>query len=131
MHINIIITNTNDIYTCFILYISFRTGTLLIRVYPDFISIIKAVVIIEDNLDCCRYIDNDFHFCKSCYSMIIKKKIPKFGFANYINVLSYQKYPDILNDLTFVEKTFIVYVYPVILIIKLKSSSFDSFALYY
>lgn len=124
------IADRNDICTCCSLYIPLRVSTLLIKVHPEFVSTIKAAVIVGDNLDCCRYTDNGSHFCKSCYGMIFEKNIPKFGSANRINVLSYQKYSNILSNLTLVKKIFIVRTHFVISIIKLRLSGFDFFALY-
>ena len=104
---------------------------LLTRVHPEFISAIEASVIVEDDLDYCGSTDNGFQFCKSCYCMIIEKKIPKFGSANCSNVLPCQKYPNILSDLTLVEEAFITCAHPVISIIKLRLSDSGSSALYY
>lgn len=93
---------------------------LLTKVHLDFKLVIKATVMVNNNLDYYRYINNNFHFCKSYYDMIIKKKIPKFGSANYINVWLCQKYPDVFSDLTFVEKVFIACAHLIISIIKLR-----------
>lgn len=130
-HIYIVIVDTNDVYAYCGLLIVFETGSLLTRVYPEFVSAIEASVIVKNDLDYCGYTDNGFQFCKSCYGMIIEKKIPKFGSANCINVSPCQKYSDILSDLTLVEKTFIARAYSVMLIIKLKLSGSGSSALYY
>lgn len=83
------IADTNDVCVCYDFLIVFGTGFLLTKVHPEFISTIEAGIIVEDDLDCYKCIDNGFQFYKSCYGMIIKKKIPKFGSANCINVLPY------------------------------------------
>lgn len=83
------ITNMNNVCTCYALFIPFRLDTLLTRVYLEFVSTIKAAVIVKNNLDYCRYINNSSHFCKPCYNMIIKKKIAKFEFVNCINILPF------------------------------------------
>ena len=130
-YINTVIADRNDICACCDLLIVFGTGSLLTRVHPEFVSDIEAGVIVEDDLDCCGCTDNSFQFYKSCYGMIIEKKIPKFGSANCINVSPCQKYPDILSDLTPVEEAFIACAHPVMLIIKLRPSGSGSSALYY
>lgn len=130
-HINTVIADTNDVCACCGLLIVFGTGSLLTRLYPEFVSAIKVGVIVEDDLDCCGCTDNGFQFCKSCYGMIIEKKIPKFGSANCINVSPCQKYPDILSDLTPVEEAFIACAHPVMSIIKLRPSGSGSSASYY
>lgn len=86
MHINTVIADTNDVYAYYGLLVVFGTGFLPTRVYPDFVSVIEENVIVEDNLDYCGYTDNGFQFCKSCYGMIIERKIPKYWSANCINV---------------------------------------------
>lgn len=131
MYINIIIIDIRDIYVYCSLFILFGTDTLLIRIYLEFVSIIGAVIISEDNFDCCGYTDNSSYFYKSCYGIIIKKNISKFRSANYINILSCQKYPNTYNNLTLIEKVFIISIYSIILIIKLKPSNFGFFVLYY
>lgn len=83
------IANTNNVYIYYGLLILFWANILLIKVYLEFISAIKACVILENNIDYWRHIDNGFHLCKSCYSIIVKKKIPQFRSANYINILPY------------------------------------------
>lgn len=123
------IVDIRNICICYNLFIISGTGFLLIRIYPKFVSIIKASFIIENDFDYCRCINTSFQFCKSCYKIIIEKKISKFGSNNYINILICQKYFNILNNLVLVEKAFITCVYPIKLIIKLKLSDFDSFAL--
>lgn len=125
------IIDKNNVCAYYDLYIIFGTGFLLTRVHLEFVSAKKIDVIVEDNLDCYEYIDNDFQFCKSCYCMIIKKKILKFGSANCINVSSNQKYSPIPSDLTPIEKVFIAYAYPIMLIIKFRLSGFGFSVLYY
>lgn len=101
------ITDTNNVSTCFGLLIVFGTDFLLIRIYPEFVSTIEADVMVEDYLDRCECTDNGFQFCKFYYDMIIEKKISKFESANCINISPCQKYPNILSDLTSVEEPFI------------------------
>lgn len=76
------IISTNNICVCYNLYIPFKDYTMLIRSFYHFISAIKRVVIVENDIDYCKFVDIDSHFCKSCYKMVIKKKIPKFRCAN-------------------------------------------------
>ncbi len=109
----------------------FGTGTLLTKVHLEFVLAIEAVIIVNNDLNCCGHIDNSSHFCNTYYGMIVKKQIPKFGFANYINVLPYQKYFDVLNDLTLVKETFIARAHPIMSIIKLKPSRTGSTTSYY
>lgn len=54
------IADINNVYTCCDLYIVFRIGFLLIKVYSEFVSTIKVDVIVEDDLDYCKYTDNRF-----------------------------------------------------------------------
>lgn len=77
---------------------------------------------INHNHNCWKRINNSSYFYKSCYGIIIKKKISKFGFANFINILSSQKYFDFLSDLSCIQKIFIACAHSVISIIKLKLS---------
>ena len=123
MDIHTVIADTSNIYVYCGLFILFEAGILLTKIYPEFVSTREAAVIVKDDFDCCGRTDNGFHFCKSCYNIIIKEKILKFGSANCINVLACQKYPKVLSDLTPVKEAFIVCAHPVILIIKLRSSS--------
>lgn len=81
----------NDVYVCCSLFIPFRTGTLLTKLYPKFILAIKDTVIVGDNLDCFGHTYNNSHFCNTYYGMIVEKQISEFGSANCINILSYQK----------------------------------------
>ena len=131
MHINTVIVDTSDVYAYCGLFIPFGASTLLTKIHLEFVSAIKAAVIVEDNLGYCRQTDNSSYFCKSCYDMIVKKKIPKFRSANCINISVCQKYPDILIDLIFIKEAFIACIYLVILIIKLRLSGFGSFAFYH
>lgn len=96
---------------------------MLTRIHPDFVSVIEAAVIVEDDLDCCGRVDAGSHFCKFCYGMVVEKKIPKFGSINCIYVSHYQKYPDILNNMTAVEEAVIARAHPIMSIIKLRPSS--------
>lgn len=81
------IANINDIYTYCRLFIPFKTDILLTKVYSEFVLTIKAAVIVDNDLDYCRYIDNSFYFYNTYYGIIVEKQISKFGSANYINVL--------------------------------------------
>ena len=63
--------------------------------------------------------------------MIVERQIPKFGSANYINVLPCQNYPDVLSDLTLVEKAFIARAHSVMSVIKLRCSGTGSTASYH
>lgn len=92
---------------------------------------IKATVIVDDDLDYYRYIHNNSYFCKFYYSIIVKKKISKFGSTNYINILLCQKYLDDLNNLTFIKKTFITCIHSIISIIKCKLSRTSLTTLYH
>ena len=109
----------------------FGTSSLLTRVYSKFVSAIEADVIIKDGLNYCGCTDNSFQFCKSCYGIIIEKKILKFRSANYINISPYQKYLDILSNLTPIKEAFIARTHLVISIIKLRPSGSNSSTSYY
>lgn len=124
------IVDTNNIYAYSNLFIPFEAGILPIKVYLDFILVLKIAVMVNKNLYYCRCIDNDSHFCKFFYNMIVKKKISKLKFPNYINILPYQKYFDVFNNLTFIKKTFISYAYPIISVIKFRPIKTDSTILY-
>lgn len=71
---------------------------MLTKVYSDFLSAIKVVVIVKDDLDYCGGNNTISHFCKSYYVIVVEKKILKFGFANCINVSLYQKYLNVFNN---------------------------------
>lgn len=92
---------------------------------------IKAIVIVNNNLEYYKHTDNSSHFYNTYYGMIVKKQIPKFESTNYINILPYQKSFDILNDLTLIEKAFIAYAHLVMSIIKLRPSETGSTAFYH
>ena len=130
-HIKTVIADTYDVCACYGLFIVFRTGFLLTRVHPEFISAIKAGVIVKDDFDYCKCTDKGFQFCRSCYGMIIEKKIAKFGSANYINVSLCQKYSNILSDLTCVKEAFIASAYLIMSIINLRLGGSGSSTLYY
>lgn len=83
------IADINNICICYGLFILFRAGTILTRVNPNFISAIETAIIIKDDLNCYKHLDYSSYFCKFCYAMVVEKKIPKFGSANYINILLY------------------------------------------
>lgn len=57
-----------------------------------------------------------------CYNN--KKKIFKFKSINYINVLFYQKYAKLLENLIAVQEAIIAQTHSIILIIKLKPNDF-------
>lgn len=119
-HIDNEIAGTNDVCICCGLFIPFGACTILTGVYPNFVSAIEAAIIVKDDLGCCARVDAGSYFCKSCYGMVVEKKIPKFGSANCINVSLCQKYPDVLNDLTAVEEVVIARAHPIMSIIKLR-----------
>lgn len=100
LYMNNVIVHSNDVYIYYGLFIPFGTGTLLTKVYPKYLSAIKATVIIDDDFKFCGYTDNSFHFCNTYYYMNIEKQISKFKSANCINVLLCQKYLGILGDLS-------------------------------
>ncbi len=81
------IPETNDVYAFFSSFIPFGAGNLLTKIHLEIIFTIKAAVIVKDDLDHCGYSDNSFNFYKSCYDIIVEKKILRFEFANYINIL--------------------------------------------
>lgn len=65
----------NDVCTCYGSFILFGTDILLTKVHLEFVLAIKVIVIVDDDLDRCGRTDNSSHFCNTCYSMIVKKKI--------------------------------------------------------
>lgn len=125
------IVDINDVCACYNLFILFETGILLTKVYPEFVLTIEVTVIVDDDLDCCRHIDNSFYFCNTYYGMIVEKQISKFGFANCINVLPYQKYIDALSNLTPIKEIFIAYVPLIISVIKLSPSGISITTFYH
>ena len=131
LYIDIVIANSDNVYTCYDLFILFKTDTILTKIYPDFISAIKTAIIDKDNLKYCRHINAGSHFCNSCFIIVVEKKIIKFGFANYINVFPCQKYSNIFNNLTAIEKLIIAHTPPIMSIIKLRASGSSPFASYY
>ncbi len=122
LHINNVILDINNVCACCGLFIPFEINTLLTKVHLEFVSAIKAAIIVNDDLDYYKRTDNSSYFYNTCYGMIVEKQIPKFGSTNCINVLPYQKYPDVLSNLTFVKKAFIACAHPIISVIKLKPS---------
>lgn len=122
LYINNVIANINDVCAYCGLFIPLGASILPTKVYLDFVLAIKAIIIGDDNLNYCRHINNGFHSCKFYYGMIVKKKISKFRFANCINILSCQKYPNIFNNSTPVKEVFIVFAHPVMSVRKLKPS---------
>lgn len=131
LYINTVIINTNNIYIYFSLFILFKAGTILIKIYPNFIFVIKTTIIIKDNLDYYKRINIDSHFCKFYYTIVIEKKILKFRFTNYINIQPYLKYSNVFKDLITIKKAIITYTYFIMSMIKLRLKSFSLFTLYY
>lgn len=86
-YINDVMTDINNICAYCNLFILFETSILLSKVHLKFVLAMEVIVIVNDNLDYYKCSDNDSHFCNFFYGIIIKKKIPKSGFTNYINVL--------------------------------------------
>ena len=122
LHIDTVITNTNDVCVSCGLFISFGAGTVLTKVHPVFTFAVEAAIIIKDEFDCYGYSDAGFHFCESCYTMVVEKKIPKFGSINCINVSPCQKYTGVLKNLTVVGEAVIAWAHPIMLIMKLRST---------
>lgn len=125
------ITDINNICIHCRLFILFKAGILLTKIYPDFVLAIKTIIIVNNDLEYYRYTDNSSYFCKSYYNIIVEKKLPKFRSANYINVLPYQKYLDIFNDLILIKKVFIACTHFVMSIINLRPSKICSTTVYY
>ena len=120
LHINNVIADINNIYAYYSLFILFRISTLFTKVYLKFVLAIEATVIIDNDLNYYKCTNNSSHFCNIYYNIIVKKLIPKLRSANYINVLSCQKYLNNFSDLTLIKDIFIVCIHPVISIIKLR-----------
>lgn len=114
------IININNVCTCCNLFILFGTSILLTKIHSEFILVIEAAIIVNDDLNYCGRADNRFHFCNFCYDMIIEKKILKFGSANYITILLCPKYPVVFSNLTLIKKAFIACTHFVMFVIKLK-----------
>lgn len=74
MHINNVIANTNNVYVYYNLLIFFVADILLTKIYLKFLLAIKTAIIVNNNLDYYRYINNSSYFCKFCYDIIVKKK---------------------------------------------------------
>lgn len=62
LNINIVIGDTNDVCTYCGLFILFGTSIFLTRVYPEFVSVIKTALIVNDDLNCYGCTNNNFHF---------------------------------------------------------------------
>lgn len=73
LHINIMIVDKNNVCVCYNWFILFRTCILLTKVHPEFVLAIQVAVIVDDDLDCYRYINNSSHFSNSCYGMTVQK----------------------------------------------------------
>lgn len=69
------IVDINNICIYYSLFILFRTGILLIKVHSVFLLAIKHTIIVDHDFDCCRYTNNDSHFCNTHYNMIVEKQI--------------------------------------------------------
>ena len=85
------IIEKEDIYACCSLFILFRANIMLIKIHPCYLLAMKVDAIVKNNLDSYGNINADSHFCKSCYTILVKKKISKFEFANRINNSLIQK----------------------------------------
>lgn len=70
----------------------------------------------------CDYNNGNFRFYQSGFHYIKELNVSKFGAINVINVCPYQDYLDVLKDLILVKKVVITCAYPIISIIKLRSS---------
>ena len=74
-------------------------------------------------LDECGYNNGIWTFCKSCYTDILRAKIPKFSALNSVNVITCNNYPTILKDLTPVEECVIARRHPIGSILKLRPNN--------
>lgn len=74
LDINNVIIDTNDVCACCSLFTLAATGTLLTRVYSEFVSAIEAGIIVNDYFDNCGHIDTNPHFYNFFYGMIVEKK---------------------------------------------------------
>lgn len=131
LYINNMVIDTNNVCIYYILYILFRINTLLIKLYPDFILVIKAAIIFDHDLNYCKRTNNNSHFYNTYNVMIVEKQISKFSSANCTTILFYQKYANIFYNLAFIEKVFIAYTYIIISIIKLRLSKTYSITFYH
>ncbi len=77
-------------------------------------------------LDLCGYDGNSWVFCSQCYPSFIRNSVPKFSSANLINVITCDKYPSVLEDLTTVEESLIAKCHPVGIILKLRPGNRSS-----
>ena len=125
------IIDINDVCTCCSLFIPFGTSILLTKIHPKLVSAIKAAIIVDNDLDCYRHTDNSSYFCNTCYVIIFERQILKFGSTNCINILPFQKYPNVFSDLTLVITTFIILAHPVMSVINLRPSRFCLTTFYY
>ena len=82
-------------------------------------------------LDRCGYDNGVWSFCKSCYTDILRLKIPKFSALNSVNVVMCEDYPAVLKDLTPVEECVIARRHPIGSILKLRPGNRRSPASYY
>ena len=74
------------------------------------------------NFDQYEHVRDNFLFCKSCFQHIKELKFLKFGATNIINICAYQDYLVVFKEFTLVEEAVIICAYPIIFILKLKSS---------
>ena len=82
--------------------------------------------LLEGHLDECGYHNGFWNFCISCHSAINRYKIPKFLFANYVNITTCQHYLPALKDLTPVEECLIAKCHPLGTILKLRPGGHTS-----
>lgn len=69
------ITGTSNVYIWYDLFILFGTSVILTKKKLYFLSAIKTVIMVEDDLDYCKHIDAGSHLWKSCYKIVVEKKI--------------------------------------------------------
>jgi serine/threonine protein kinase len=71
-------------------------------------------------LDKCGFHDGCWSFCTACYNDILKHKTPKFSALNSVNMITCDRYPPELEDLTFVEECAVARRHPIGAILKLR-----------
>lgn len=85
---------------------------------------------LEEGLDSCEQAGDHFYFYENCVNEIWKSTALWLASIKKINTYTCHGYLPLLQDVMLVEKTLIAHVYPIITIIKLRSSSFSVFTTY-
>ncbi len=122
LHLAEVTSDLEHVCTSCGLFIPVAEVTRLYRADLIFQKGISSNAFSEEGLDTCRQNGDHFYFCQSYVNDIQKSKPPRFGSINDINTYTCHSYPELLKDLTLVEKVVIARAHPIISIIKLRPS---------